>query len=149
MKIVLKKDVKNLGKAGEVKDVADGYARNFLFKNNLAIPATKQAIAEAEKRRELEQKRKEEEQKELALRAEKIKGLKIKTSLKASEDGSLFGSISAQDVVDLVFNKAGVKLDVKNVELEKKIKNLGEHKIKIKLSPEIEAELTLIVEAEK
>ncbi len=148
MKVVLTKDVKNLGKAGEVKEVADGYARNFLFKNNLAVLATKQAVLQAEKKREAEQRKREELLKELKSKAEKINGLKLKTFLKVSDDGGVFGSVSAQDIVDLVSQKTGITLETKNIVLEKKIKTLGEHKIKVKLSPEVEAEFTLVVEKE-
>ena len=147
MKVILIKDDKNVGKAGEIKDVADGYARNFLLRNGIATIATPQAIASAQKKKEVEAKKTETEKMKMEELFTKLNKFKIKTKLKFGEGDTAFGSVSEQDVVNMLKEK-GFDVDIKNIIMESHIKTLGEHKVKIKLGFGFEPELSIIVEKE-
>jgi large subunit ribosomal protein L9 len=146
MKVILLQDVKKLGRAGDVKEVAEGYARNFLFAKKLAKSATENAIAEAENERkrkiatEAEGKKKNQE---LAL---KLKGKTIIIKSKG-KNGKLFGSISAKDIV-LFLKNEGFEIDVKSVILEKTIKRAGDYQVKIGLEGGVKSEITVKIEVE-
>ncbi len=147
MKVVLTQDVKNIGKAGEIKEVSDGYARNFLFKKGFATPATKGAIKSAEKKLEAEKRKLEASKSEAESLYKKLNGFKIKTKLKFGEGDTAFGSVSAQNIADMLKDK-GFDIDIKNIILDSNIKTLGESKVKIKLGFNFEPEISIIVEKE-
>ncbi len=144
MKIVLLKDVLDLGKKGDVKDVSDGYGRNFLIRNKLVEILTPQVA------RKLETEREKEEKTAVALKSqtlalkEKIEKLKLVLKTKIGESGQVFGSVTPTKIL-AELEKNGIKLEKDQV-LSKPIKTLGESKIKIKLPQEIEAELKIIIE---
>lgn len=144
MRILLLKDVPNLGKKGDTKDVSDGYGRNFLIKNKLAEILTLQA----EKRLEIKKSNEEKtmaalKNQALALK-EKIEKLKLVLKTKIGESGQVFGSITPKKILTEL-EKNDIKLE-KDQFLSKPIKTMGEHKIKIKLPQGIEAELEIIIE---
>jgi len=147
MKIILIKDDKKIGKAGDIKDVADGYARNFLFKNGIAVMATPQALAEAEKRKKQNAEKMENEKKNTESLFKKLNKFKIKTSLKFGEGDTAFGSVSEKDISDMLKEK-GFDIDAKNILLDSHIKTLGEHKVKIRLGFDFEPEISIVVEKE-
>jgi len=144
MKVVLLKEVPNLGRKGEIKNVSDGYARNFLIRNKSAEILTPQAA------KRLEQEREKEEKAALALKnqtlalKEKIEELKLVLKTKIGESGQVFGSITPAKIL-AELKKNGIKLEKDQI-LSKPIKTLGENKIKIKLPQEIDAELQIIIE---
>ncbi|MCX6812924.1 MAG: 50S ribosomal protein L9 [Candidatus Azambacteria bacterium] len=144
MRIVLLKDALDLGKKGDIKDVSDGYGRNFLIRNKLAEILTPQVA------RRLEIEKEKEEKTAVALKSqtlalkEKIEKLKLVLKTKIGESGQVFGSVTPTKIL-AELEKNGIKLE-KNQLLSKPIKTLGESKIKIKLPQEIEAELQIIIE---
>jgi len=147
MKVVLIKDDKKLGKAGTIKEVSDGYARNFLLKNGIAVIATPQAMAQAQKKKELDLKKTETEKSKAEETFNKLNKFKIKTALKFGEGDTAFGSVSEQDIVNMLKDR-GFDIDIKNIILDSHIKTLGEHKAKIKLGYGFEPEISIIVEKE-
>lgn len=144
MRVILLKDLPNLGKKGDIKDVSDGYGRNFLIRNKLVEILTPQTA------RRLEQEREKEEKTATALKnqtlalKEKIEKLKLVLKTKIGESGRVFGSITPTKIL-AELEKNGIKLE-KNQVLSKPIKTLGENKIKIKLPQGTEAELKIIIE---
>jgi large subunit ribosomal protein L9 len=146
MKVLLIKDVKGLGKAGEIKNAKDGYARNFLIPKGFAKLATPEVIKEWEE----EQKRKEEElQKELAKLnelKEKIENTTLVIKHKLGANGQLYGAITNKEVAETLKEK-GIEIDKKNIEM-KQIKTVGEYEVDVKLGHGIHAKLKLIVEGE-
>lgn len=147
MKVILQKDIPKLGKKGDLKEVSDGYARNFLIKQGFATQANDALLHDiAQHKISLEQK-KAKEKKDLEQLSEKIRRLKLKTALKISSDGGSFGSVSAAKILELL-SKQGIKLEKSDIMLDHPIKSLGEHKIKIRLGNETATELTLLIEKE-
>lgn len=147
MKIVLKQDVKNIGKAGDVKEVSPGYAKNYLFRSGLAALATAQTLKQAEQKKESTVRKTEKDKSAAEELFKKINKFKIKTKLKFGEGKTAFGSVSAQNIVDLLKEK-GIEIDVKDVLLDSNIKTLGEHSIKVKLGFNFEPKISIIVEKE-
>lgn len=147
MKVVLLKDVPNLGKKGNIKDVKDGYGRNFLIRNKLAEILTP-AIENRSKTEKAQNEKALAAQKEkLLILKEKIEKLNLIVKTKAGEIGQVFGSVTPFEIVSEL-QKKGIKIKKENV-LSAPIKTLGEHKIKIKLPQETEAELKIAIEPEK
>lgn len=147
MKIILLKDVPSLGKKGDLKNVSDGYGKNYLVKNGLATIATGEALNERSQHIASENSKREKEIAHYKDLTNKLHNLSLKTSLKLSKDGGVFGSVSAAKI-ELLLNEAGFHIKKSDVVLDHPIKSLGEHKIKIRLNHEITAEFTLQVERE-
>ncbi len=144
MKIILKKNVPNLGEEGEIKAVADGYARNYLLPKGLAVCATEGAV-KAWKLSEEKRKRKLEEEKEnLRKTAEKISSLTLTFSRKVSEDGTMFGSVAKSDIIKGL-KAVGITIHKDNLNLPASIKETGEQEVEIILKPEIKAKLKLVI----
>ena len=145
---ILLQAVETLGDRGEVVDVSPGYLRNFLVPRKLAQPATPGAIAEAQRRLAAA----EEAAKEAADRAEENAALLTKTVLTipqpAGDDGRLFGSVTAQDIVDAVKQARGIRLDRRKVQLEHPIKTTGTHMVTVEVSEGVTAEIKTIVTPE-
>ena len=146
MKVLLIKDVKGLGKAGEIKNVKDGYARNFLIPKGFAKLATDSVIKAWQK----EQKKKEEELKKEITKINKLKEKIENTTLiikhKLGANGQLYGAVTNKEVASEL-SKQGIEIDKKHIEM-KQIKSVGEYDIDIKLGHGIHANLKLIVEGE-
>jgi large subunit ribosomal protein L9 len=146
MKVLLIKDVKGLGKAGEIKNAKDGYARNFLIPKGFAKLATPEVIKEWEE----EQKRKEAELKKELARLnelkEKIESTPIVIKHKLGANGQLYGAITNKEVAEALKEK-GIEIDKKHIEM-KQIKSVGEYEVDVKLGHGIHAKLKLIVEGE-
>ncbi|TSD01800.1 MAG: large subunit ribosomal protein L9 [Parcubacteria group bacterium Athens0714_25] len=143
MKIVLLKDVKNLGRAGEVKEVAEGYARNFLFARKLAEAATEGVIQNISQVKLKQEERKKAEQKKIQETANELKGKRIIIRSKGSGE-KLFGSVSGKEVA-LALKNEGFEIDQKGVILDKVIKEVGEHKVKINLGGGVYREILVEV----
>jgi large subunit ribosomal protein L9 len=145
MKVILEKRVEKLGLPGEVVNVADGYARNFLIPNKCAVPATKNNIDRVQrvvKKLELEYIKEVDEAKKVAAQIEK---LSVTVKMPAGENDRLYGAVTAHQIVDAMAEK-GITLEKKKVHLPEHIKDLGEHQVEIKVHPDVTAKLKLLVE---
>ena len=148
MQIILKKDVQNLGEAGDMLQVKDGYARNYLFPNNLAELATKGAVKNREQnlaRIKAKQEKMHNEALELAKRIEELG--KIELSAKAGESGKLFGTITTKKLAEELFEKLGTEIDKKELTLNAPINKVGEYELTIKLTSKVKTQLAVIVTA--
>jgi large subunit ribosomal protein L9 len=134
MEIILIKEIKNLGNIGEIKQVSDGYARNYLIPQKLAIIATKQAKAELFKQIKAKENKQQKEQKKKYNFLKKIKNLKLTFIAKANKEGKLFAAINQKDIIKRLENVYQINLDEKDILLEQPIKHLGEHQITIKVN---------------
>jgi large subunit ribosomal protein L9 len=145
MKLILTSDVEPLGKRGDVVDVAEGYARNFLLPRKKAVKANEGALAQAEAIREarVESERKAKEDAERL--ATQLVGSRVVIAAQAGDEGQLYGSISPADVVEGVKRFTGIDLDRSTLEITKPIKAIGLHEINIKLHEDVEFPLTLDV----
>lgn len=144
MKVVLLQDIKGMGKIDEIKEVNEGYARNFLFPKHLAVLASEKNIRELNERKHKEAKKSEYELQNLQELADRLNGLEIVLKEKVSEAGILYAAVGQQRVANEL-NKRGIKLDKNQIE-NVTIKKAGEYSVKIKLSHGLEAEVTLRVE---
>ncbi len=146
MKVILNQDVVGLGEEGDIKDVADGYARNFLLPKKLAVPHTKQFLAMLEHKRASIEKRKEEKRLEAAGLKERLEAEEIRFSVPAGENGKLFGSVNNVNVA-AELEKKGFTIEKKRIEIpEHAIRNVGVYKIRIRLYDKEEATIKLVVE---
>ena len=147
MKIILLKDIKNLGKEGDVKEVADGYARNFLLPKNLVKIATKKALGELEKEKELEAKKAEKELKAIQEIVSQVDGQEIGISMKLKENGEIYGSVTPYKISQALKKKG---FDVKKIQISLKepIKKLGEYPATVNFDHGLEAEVKVIVAEE-
>ena len=149
MKIVLKKDVANLGEEGDIKEVADGYGRNFLIPQGFAVLCNKAALNELEKRRHHIEKRKEEKRKEAMSHREKIEAEALEIAVASGEKGKIFGAVTAAMIAEELAKK-GMIVERKKIELPShNIKLLGNYSIKIKLYENQTATLQLNVVAQE
>ena len=147
MKVLLLKDVYKLGRAGDVKKVADGYGRNYLLPQALAVLATPVALKRAEHIRAEAAVAREALNKEMGGVAEKLKGLVVAFPAKAGETGKLYGSITHQMISDAVQKKVGVELNRRQVDIEP-IRTLGTHKVHIRLTMDLVPEIKVVVHRE-
>ncbi len=145
MLVILNKDVKGTGKAGEIVKVSDGYARNMLLPKGLATEATDGNIKMLEKQKAAEAQKKAEDKAAAQEIAEKLEEVKVVIKTKSGEGGRLFGSITSKDIADAVKNQTGLAIDKKKIQLGSPIKNIGKFDIKVKLYPEVVGVLTVEV----
>lgn len=149
MKVIFLKDVKGKGKKGEVKNVADGYAHNFLIKQGLAIEASNASISTLEGQKKKEDKRAAEELAEAKKLGEQLEKITVELSAKAGEGGRLFGSITTKQIAEELQKKHGIKIDKRKMELADAIRTLGHTKVPVKLHHEVLATLTVHVKEVK
>jgi large subunit ribosomal protein L9 len=147
IEVILKEHVEHLGRRGEVVKVADGFGRNFLLPRGLALVVSASNKAMIEKERKVHDLRLAKEQAECQSLAERISALRFVAPRKVGENEQLFGSVTAGDVAAFLEGK-GIELDKRKVLLDEPIKRLGEHEVKIKLHPEVLANLRLLVTKE-
>ena len=145
MRVVLRTDLDNLGKRGDIREVADGYARNYLLPKGHAIVATKGVEAQAEAMRRARDLRDARDREAAQLVARTLVPQVIRIPARAGADGRLFGSVTATDVVDAVAQQAGVELDRRKLRLEDPIKSLGTHEVPVKLHSDVEFRVTVEV----
>ncbi|MGM0420009.1 MAG: 50S ribosomal protein L9 [Bacillota bacterium] len=144
MEVILREDVEKVGSGGEIVDVADGYARNYLFPRGLAEKATESKIREVKEYQRSREKELAESRKQAEAQAKKLGAETFEIAVKAGEQGRLFGSVSTHDIAEKV-EEAGYEIDRKKINLEENIKELGEHKVKVSLFEDVSAELTVNV----
>lgn len=145
MKVVLLKDIKGTGKKGDIKEVSDGHARNFLFPKGLAREANDSTLREITHQKASQDKRKQEELEQAKALANQINEITLIYKTKAGEAGKLFGSITTKDISELLEKQKGIKVDKKKIVLEHPIKTLGESKVELKIYQGVTATLTLSV----
>lgn len=148
MRVIFLQDIENIGKKYEVKDVKNGYARNFLFPQNLAKPAVKEALKWLEAQKEIIAKKDEEELKKIQELASQIDGLEAAIAVKIGEEGQLFEKINSQKISEKL-KEMGFDIKKAQLELEKPIEELGEFPVKIKFEHNLESEIRVIVSEEK
>lgn len=148
MKVILLADVKGKGKKGQVINVSDGYARNFLLPRGLASEATKAAINDALGQKASAAHRKQKEEDEARELAKKLEGAAVTLGAKAGENGKLFGSITAQNIADAVKFQKHLVVDRRKIVLPDGIKSVGEFDVEVKVYPQINAIIKVIIERE-
>ena len=142
MKVVLIKDVKGSGKAGDIIEAKDGYAKNFLIKNGLAKVADSQALAENKAQKDAKNFHRQEELKKNKELREKLDGIKVTVSVKAGESGKFFGSVTNKEIAEKLY-ELGFDIDKKKIILQSGIKTAGTYPVTVKISPEESAKLTV------
>ena len=148
MKVILNKDVPSLGEEGDVCQVADGYGRNYLIPQKIAVPYIKQYIAMFEQKRDAIEKRKEEKRKIALGLKEKLEEFEVRLKMTVGESGKLFGSVNNAAISDEL-KKSGFSIEKRRIEIpENIIKSLGEYRVRVKLYKNESASLKVIVEAE-
>lgn len=145
MKVILLKDVKGKGKKGDVINVSDGYAQNFLFKGNLAQEATNGNVSMLNRQKEKERQIKQSEIEAAQKKAEDLRGKEVKIITKAGENGKLFGAITNKDISAELLSKFDLDIDKKKIVMEK-INSVGAYDVEIKLYAEISTKIKVIVE---
>jgi large subunit ribosomal protein L9 len=144
MKVILLQNIEDLGRKYEVKDVKDGYARNFLFPGKLAKPATEEALKWLQDQKEVIAQEAEEDLKKSQELASKIDGIEVNISVKVGDEGQLFESINSQKITEAL-KEMGFEVKKSQINLESPIKELGEFPISVKLDHNLEAEIKLII----
>lgn len=148
MKVILTQDVNKLGLKGDMVEVSDGYARNFLFKRNLAIEGTPGKLKEWEEQQKAKKNREAKLEKNAVEIKKKIGGKRVAVKMSAGDEGKLFGSVTSAQIAAAVNGQYAVDVDKKDVKVDETIKQLGTYPFRIKLYTGVEVELTLAVEAE-
>jgi len=145
MKVLLKADVKSQGKKGEIIDVSDGYARNFLFPKNLAVIADAKAVNEVKSKKDAEQHKLELEKENAKKLTEQLSKTTLKITATAGPDGKLYGSITSANIAEALKNKESISLDKKKISLDENIKSFGTYTVEVKVYPEMVAKITVVV----
>ncbi len=144
MKVILKQDVKALGKKGDLVNTSDGYARNFLFPRGLAIEANAQAMSEFKNKENAEKYRIKVETENAQAAAEKIKGKTVRFSVQAGQGGRLFGSVTTKEIAEKINKEFGLNVDKKKISVGE-IKSYGTYTAEVKLYQGITAEVFIFV----
>jgi large subunit ribosomal protein L9 len=142
MKVILREDVQELGKAGDVVDVKDGYARNYLIARNLAVRADKGQMKQLEHERKLLKDKKEKGLKQSRELAERINKASCTISVQVGEEDKMFGSVTTMDIAKCLA-KEGLEIDKKLIQMDEPIRELGVFSVPVKLAPEVEAKLKI------
>lgn len=145
MKVILQKDVKNVGKVGDLVNVKDGFARNFLFPRKLASEATEKRMKEWQHLQKVADVRRKKAVADRQQTVQKLQGVTLNFKLEAGAADKLFGSITAMDISNEL-EKFGFSIDRRDIHLEEAIKVLGQHKAQVKLGDGVTADLTIVVE---
>lgn len=145
MKVILLQDVKSLGKKGDIVDVNDGYARNFIFKKNLGVEATPKNLNDRKLKKQNDEKVAAENLADAQAFAKILQDKTIEVSIKAGQDGRVFGSVSTKEIATAAKQQLDYDLDKKKMQLREPIKNIGTYIVPIRLHPKVTAELKVIV----
>lgn len=148
MKVVFLKDVKGKGKKGEIKNVADGYAHNFLIKNGYAVEATSSALSAVEGQKKLTEKQAAQELANAEALKEELEALTVELKAKSGTDGRLFGSVTTKQVATALEKVHGIKVDKRKMELDDAIRTLGYTNVPVKLHQDVTAILKVHVTEE-
>ena len=148
MKLILLEDVKGVGKKGDVVNKNDGYALNFLIPKKLAVEATNSNINDLELKKKADERRKKEEYEEAKELGEKLKDKIVKVSVKAGENGKVFGSVTNKEISAALLQQTGIDIDKKKITFNDPIKMVGRRTVKVKLHPKVTVELTVEIAGE-
>lgn len=146
MKLILREEVENLGDMGDVVEVADGYGRNYLLPQGLAVRASNRNVKSVEHEKRLQAQRLEKKRGVAEGFSKKLESLSLRVVRRVGEGDRLFGSVTAKDISDAI-QDAGEKIDRRKIQLESPIKTLGVHKVPVRVHPKVTAELSVCVEA--
>ncbi|NLN76324.1 MAG: 50S ribosomal protein L9 [Armatimonadetes bacterium] len=149
MKVILTQDVKSLGREGQIVNVAEGYARNFLFPRKLATPADAGALKQIEAQKKVLEVKLEHQLAEARELAERLQGATINIVGKTGSGTKLYGSVTNQDVADALLKQSQVKVDKRTIHIDEPIKSVGRHEVSIKLHQAVSAVVTVEVTAEQ
>ncbi len=144
MKLILKDDVKNLGQMGQIVDVSDGYARNFLLPKNLAVEANTKNVKEFEHHKSIILKKAAKVREEMKVLSDKLSSASVTIKANAGEDGKLFGSVTSMDIAEALKTE-GFDIDKKKITIEEPIKRLGNYSVHVKIHPEVTSQLQVQV----
>lgn len=145
MKVLLLADIKGKGKKDQIVNVSDGYARNFLFPKKLAVEADAKALADAKNKEEAKEYKIAQDQAAARELAGKLEGVVVKIKATAGADGRLYGSITTADIATALQEQAGIQLDKRKIVADGAIKAYGSYTLTVKLYPEIQGKLNLVV----
>lgn len=145
MKVILQQDVKGQGKKGQIINVSDGYAKNFLLPKGLAIEANENNVKILNHKNAIEEAKKQKELEEAKVLAKKISEVKVSIKAKAGEGGKIFGSITVKEIAEHLKEQAKIDIDKRKIVLDEPIKSLGTKVVDIKVYPEVTAKLTVNV----
>ena len=145
MKVILTNDVPKLGKSGDLKTVADGFATNYLIPNQLAVPAAGGAYRAWQHDIASREDKRKREREEAEIAANRIAGTTLTMGVKVGEGGKLYGSITAKDIADAL-GRRGIEVDRHKVDLEEPLKSLGTYKVAVKVMSGMSPEVTIVVE---
>lgn len=145
MKVILKQDIKGVGKKDEIINASDGYARNFLFPKGLAVEANAQNMANLKAKQDSNAYRKDQEKQEAMKQAEHIKKIMLTIPVKAGENGKIFGGVSSKEIAELLQKTHNITVDKKKIDLKETIKELGIKTVEIKLYEGVIAKLKINV----
>jgi large subunit ribosomal protein L9 len=148
LKVILVQDVNKVGRKGDLIEVSDGYARNFLLKKGLAVEGTEGKVREWEETQKAKKNREARLEKNAAEARKKIGGKRVTVKMNAGEEGRLFGSVTSHQVAEALSAQHGVIVDKKDIKLDEAIKQTGSYPFKVRLHTGVEADLTLEVKAE-
>lgn len=147
MKVVFMEEVEGTARVGEIKNVADGFARNYLLPRRLAAPATEHYVGIAQARAEKEARRQARlDEEATAYLLPKMEGAAVAIEVRVGEQGKLFGSVTARDIAEALHESTGVELEHRQVELRQPIRELGSHEVAVKLTRNVEVQVTVNVE---
>ena len=133
MKVILKADIKGVGKKDEVINASDGYARNFLFPKNLAVEANKENMSKLKAKQDSAKYQKEQDKEEAMKTADKLSKILLKIKVKAGENGKIFGGVSSKEIAQELSKQYAIQIDKKKIDLKETIKTPGVHNVEIKL----------------
>ncbi len=149
MKVLLKKDVPGVGKAGEIKKVSEGYARNYLIPHGLAVPATAEVVKSATKAQEAAARRAAKQRERGEAMAAQLQAQPLRIAVKAGQSGKLYGSITAKDIAEQIAAALGLEqFNKRNVLLKRPLRALGDHEVEVRLPGKVIATLHVLLEAE-
>ena len=146
MKIILQKPVDKLGAPGDIVEVADGYARNYLMPRGMAVKATKGGVKHVESLKRAHTSRTNKAKAEAEQVASRLIGTPIKISAHAGEEGKLFGSVTVSDIADAIGTQAGIRVDRHDVHLDEPIRSVGAHEVRVHLFAEVDPVISVEVE---
>lgn len=148
MKVILKQDIKGVGKKDQIINVSDGYVRNFLFPKNMAVEANNENMSKLRAKQDSNAFKKQQEKEEAQKIADKISKIILKVPVKAGGNGKIFGGVSTKEISDLLEKNYKINVDKKKIELKETIKELGTRNVNIKLYEGVIANLKIDVVAE-
>lgn len=149
MKVILQQDIKGSGRQGEVVNVSDGYARNYLFPRKLAVPADTGRLNSLRRHQDAQEHRAATAEDRARDEAARIDGKSVRVAVKSGENGKLFGSVSTREVADALKQQLGLTFDRKKITLDEHIKQLGEHEAQLRFYAGVTATIKVLVTAEE